>query len=95
MNQEKIGKFIASCRKEQGFTQTVLAEKLGITDRASCIRLSACLSGNRITATGCQSLLLDTLNFFCNAFHPLACGGHFMIISLSDGSGFSGADGSV
>lgn len=34
MNQEKIGKFIASCRKEQGFTQTVLAEKLGITDRA-------------------------------------------------------------
>ena len=22
MNQEKIGKFIASCRKEQGFTQT-------------------------------------------------------------------------
>ena len=31
---EKIGKFIASCRKEQGFTQAVLAEKLGITDRA-------------------------------------------------------------
>ncbi len=34
MNQEKIGKFIASCRKEQGLTQAVLAEKLGITDRA-------------------------------------------------------------
>ena len=34
MEQEKIGKFIASCRKEQGFTQAVLAEKLGITDRA-------------------------------------------------------------
>lgn len=34
MNQEKIGKFIASCRKEQGFTQAALAEKLGITDRA-------------------------------------------------------------
>ena len=34
MNQEKIGKFIASCRKEQGFTQTVLAEKLGIRVRA-------------------------------------------------------------
>ena len=31
---EKIGKFIAFCRKEQGFTQAVLAEKLGITDRA-------------------------------------------------------------
>ena len=34
MNQIKIGKFIASCRKEQGMTQANLAEKLGITDRA-------------------------------------------------------------
>ena len=34
MNQEKIGKFIAQCRKEQNYTQAVLAEKLGITDRA-------------------------------------------------------------
>ena len=32
---------------------------------------------------------------FCNVFYPFACGGHFIIISLSDGSGFSGADGSV
>ncbi len=34
MNQEKIGKFIAECRKEAGFTQASLGEKLGITDRA-------------------------------------------------------------
>ncbi len=34
MNQEKIGRFIAACRKENGFTQAALAEKLGITDRA-------------------------------------------------------------
>ena len=34
MDQEKIGKFIATCRKENGFTQAALAEKLGITDRA-------------------------------------------------------------
>lgn len=34
MDQIKIGKFIASCRKEQGMTQTVLAENLGISDRA-------------------------------------------------------------
>ena len=34
MDQVKIGKFIASCRKEQGMTQAALAEKLGITDRA-------------------------------------------------------------
>lgn len=33
MDQMKIGKFIASCRKEQGVTQAVLAEKLGISDR--------------------------------------------------------------
>ena len=34
MDQIKIGKFIASCRKEQGMTQAGLAEKLGISDRA-------------------------------------------------------------
>ena len=34
MNQEKIGRFIASCRKECGYTQVSLGEKLGITDRA-------------------------------------------------------------
>lgn len=34
MNQEKIGKFIAACRKEKSYTQAALAEKLGITDRA-------------------------------------------------------------
>ncbi|MBE6799415.1 MAG: helix-turn-helix domain-containing protein [Ruminococcaceae bacterium] len=34
MNQEKIGRFIAECRKEQGLTQMQLAEKLNITDRA-------------------------------------------------------------
>ena len=34
MNQEKIGRFIASCRKECGYTQASLGEKLGITDRA-------------------------------------------------------------
>ncbi len=34
MDQIKIGAFIAARRKEQGFTQMQLAEKLGITDRA-------------------------------------------------------------
>ncbi len=34
MEQVKIGKFIASKRKEQGLTQLQLSEKLGITDRA-------------------------------------------------------------
>lgn len=34
MNQEKIGKFIAKCRKEQELTQEQLAEQLGITYKA-------------------------------------------------------------
>lgn len=34
MEQVKTGKFIAECRKEKGFTQSQLAEKLNITDKA-------------------------------------------------------------
>ena len=34
MDQLKIGKFIATCRKQKGLTQMQLAEKLGITDKA-------------------------------------------------------------
>lgn len=34
MDQEKIGKFIAECRKHKNMTQAELAEKLNITDRA-------------------------------------------------------------
>ena len=34
MNQVKVGKFIAECRKNNNLTQKQLAEKLNITDRA-------------------------------------------------------------
>ena len=34
MNCEKIGKFIATSRKQKGLTQTELADRLNITDRA-------------------------------------------------------------
>ncbi len=34
MNQDKIGKFIATLRKEQKLTQEELAEKLGVTDKS-------------------------------------------------------------
>ena len=34
MDQIKIGKFIAECRKKNNLTQMQLAEKLNITDRA-------------------------------------------------------------
>ncbi|MCI9084158.1 MAG: helix-turn-helix transcriptional regulator [Bacilli bacterium] len=34
MNQEKIGQFIATCRKQKKLTQAQLAEELGVTDRS-------------------------------------------------------------
>lgn len=34
MNQEKIGKFIAECRRNKKMTQAELAEKLGVTNRS-------------------------------------------------------------
>ena len=34
MDQIKIGKFIAACRKKAGLTQQQLADKFGITDKA-------------------------------------------------------------
>ena len=34
MDQEKIGKFIATCRKEQNLTQEQLAEKLGVSSKS-------------------------------------------------------------
>ena len=33
MDQERIGKFIAECRKEKNLTQQELAERLGVSDR--------------------------------------------------------------
>ena len=34
MNQEKIGKFIAECRKKRNMTQSELGEKLGVTEKS-------------------------------------------------------------
>ena len=34
MNYEKIGEFISSKRKEKNMTQSDLAKKLGVTDKA-------------------------------------------------------------
>ena len=56
MDQEKIGKFIASCRKEAGMTQAALAEKLNITDRA----VSKWENGKSLPDA---SLMLDLCNF--------------------------------
>ena len=44
MNQMKIGKFIASMRKEQGLSQKQLAERIGVTDKT----ISKWETGNRL-----------------------------------------------
>lgn len=49
MDQIKVGKFIAACRKEQGMTQANLAEKLGISDRAVSKCASDIIGLNRAT----------------------------------------------
>lgn len=57
MDQEKTGKFISSLRKEQGFTQAELAEKLGITDRAvSKWETGKCLPDAGIMVELCEIL---------------------------------------
>ncbi len=76
MDQIKIGKFIAACRKEQGMTQAVLAEKLGISDRAvskwetgkslpdTGIMLELCglLSINDNELVSCERIVTETYN---------------------------------
>ena len=57
MDQEKIGKFIAECRKEKGLTQVQLAEQAKIS--ISYI--------SKIEATGCdKSLSISVLNQIAN-----------------------------
>ncbi len=62
MDQTKIGKFIASCRKEHGMTQAVLAEKLGISDRA----VSKWETGKSMPDSGIMLELCDLLKISVN-----------------------------
>ena len=62
MDQIKIGKFIASCRKDQGMTQAVLAEKLGISDRA----VSKWETGKSLPDSGIMLELCSLLNINVN-----------------------------
>lgn len=62
MEQIKIGKFIASCRKEQGMTQAVLAEKLGISDRA----VSKWETGKSVPDSGIMLELCELLKINVN-----------------------------
>lgn len=65
MNQGKIGRFIASCRKEQGLTQAILAERLGITDRAiSKWETGKCLPDASIMPELCAILNININELF-------------------------------
>jgi transcriptional regulator with XRE-family HTH domain len=57
MEQEKIGGFIASLRKEQGLTQKSLAEKINVTDKAvSKWENGRCLPDNSVMQPLCDAL---------------------------------------
>ncbi|MCH5190758.1 MAG: helix-turn-helix domain-containing protein [Oscillospiraceae bacterium] len=62
MDQVKIGKFIAECRKKNGLTQMQLAEKLNITDRA----VSKWETGKAMPDTSIMLTLCNILNISVN-----------------------------
>ena len=65
MDQEKIGKFIAACRKEKGLTQAVLAEELGISNRAvSKWETGRCLPDASIMPQLCEMLGISVSELF-------------------------------
>lgn len=67
MDQIKIGKFIAECRKKNNLTQMQLAEKLNITDRA----VSKWETGKALPDSSIMLALCDILNITVN---DLLCG---------------------
>ena len=62
MDQIKIGKFIAECRKKKNLTQAQLAEKLNITDRA----ISKWETGRSLPDSSIMLALCDILNITVN-----------------------------
>ena len=62
MDQVKIGKFIADCRKKNNMTQMQLAERLGITDRA----VSKWENGKAMPDSSIMLALCDALKISVN-----------------------------
>ena len=67
MNQLKIGKFIAECRKQKKLTQMQLAEKLGITDKAIS-------KWDRSIAMPDTSIMLELCDILCISVNELLSG---------------------
>lgn len=72
MDQIKIGRLIAECRKKQGLTQLQLAEKLNITDRA----VSKWETGRAMPDT---SIMLDLCEILGISVNELLIGEEFMM----------------
>ena len=67
MDQLKIGRFIADCRKKANLTQMQLAEKLGITDKAVS-------KWERGIAMPDSSIMLELCNILCISVNELLSG---------------------
>ncbi|MBR3753519.1 MAG: helix-turn-helix transcriptional regulator [Clostridia bacterium] len=67
MDQAKIGRFVAECRKNKNLTQAQLAEKLNITDRA----VSKWETGRAMPDSSIMLALCDVLSITVN---DLLCG---------------------
>ena len=67
MDQIKIGKFIAECRKKKNLTQAQLAEKMNVTDRA----ISKWETGKAMPDSGIMPKLCNILEINVN---ELLCG---------------------
>ena len=67
MDQVKIGRFIAKCRKKANLTQMQLAEKLNITDRA----VSKWETGKAMPDS---SIMLDLCDVLGISVNDLLCG---------------------
>lgn len=62
MDQEKIGRFIANCRKEQNLTQEQVAEKLGVSNKT----VSRWENGNGFPDVSLLQPLCETLKISVN-----------------------------
>lgn len=62
MNQEKIGRFIANCRKERNLTQEQVAEKLGVSNKT----VSRWETGNGFPDVSLLQPLCELLNISVN-----------------------------
>ena len=66
MDQIKIGKFIAECRKNKNLTQAQLAEKLNVTDRAvSKWETGNAMPDSNIMLKLCSILGIDVNELLC------------------------------